>query len=157
MHEICPILNGKLRKRFGHKSLDTYLARISLPIRISQIIKKVWWNYLPRRCIPDRFHRFLGSAMVLRVGSNWRFLRCGWRLGVGSEYRRVNRSGKKTQSRTDELDARVTGEDGDKNRPSLAIPLPYANATSLASIWCMLDRDAKDCFNRGGTSGRTGR
>jgi len=54
----------------------------------------------------------------------------------------------------DELDARVTGEGDDENRRSIAIPLPYENTTSLANLTC---RRIKDCSNRGGTSGRTGR
>jgi len=68
----------------------------------------------------------------------------------------VSRSEKIQRSRTDELDARVIGEGDDKNRRSIAIPLPYANMTSFVSLACRRI-DAKDCSNKGGTSGRTGR
>lgn len=67
----------------------------------------------------------------------------------------MSRSEKIQRSRTDELDARVIGEGDDKNRRSIAIPLPYANMTSFASLACRRI-DAKDCSNKGGTSGRTG-
>lgn len=67
------------------------------------------------------------------------WLTSGCRLGIqeGKQKR------KKTQrSRTDELDARVIDEGGNKNRRSIAIPLPYANTTSLAGSTCRID--AKD-------------
>ena len=65
----------------------------------------------------------------------------------------MNRS-EKNSKKQDELDARVIDEGDDKN-PSIAIPLPYyTNMTSLASLTCRRF-GAKDCSNRGGTSGRT--
>lgn len=45
----------------------------------------------------------------------------------------MNRS-EKNSKKQDELDARVIGEGGDKNRLRIAVPLPYVNATSLASM-----------------------
>ncbi|KYQ57466.1 hypothetical protein ALC60_03427 [Trachymyrmex zeteki] len=100
-----------------------------------------------------RFRFCNGASCQVESKIPLMWLTSGCRLGI---YRRVNRSEKIQRSRTDELDARVTGEGDDKNRRSIAIPLPYANMTSLASLTCRRI-DAKDCSNRGGTSGRTGR
>lgn len=158
-HVSNNILNGEFRKHFKHRqSLGIYLARILLPVRMSWITEEVRWNYncLSCRCIPNSSYRFRfcnGASCQVESKIPLMWLTSGCRLGI---YRRVNRSEKIQRSRTDELDARVTGEGDDKNRRSIAIPLPYANMTSLASLTCRRI-DAKDCSNRGGTSGRTGR
>lgn len=79
------------------------------------------------------------------------WLTSGCRLGIQEGEQK-----RKNSKKQDELDARVIGEGDDQNRRSIAIPLPYANMTLLASLACRRI-DAKDCSNRGGTSGRTDR
>lgn len=58
----------------------------------------------------------------------------GCRLGIqeGEQKRKKNLK----EAGTDELNARVIGDKRmvTKNRRSLAVPLPYENATSLASL-----------------------
>lgn len=144
MHEIwyhlsdC-ILNSKFRKRFGHRqSLGTYSLsiRISLPIRVSRIIKKFRWNYncLPRRCIPDCFHRSrLCNGASCRVGSKipLMWLTSGCRLGIQEgEQKRKNSKKQDGQTRCED-DRRGWWQKSTEYRGSLAV---RKNAISLASL-----------------------
>lgn len=129
------------------QSLGTYLAKISLPIWVNRVIKRVRWNYncLPRRCIPDRFHRSRlcnGASCRVRSKIPLMWLTSGCRLGIQEGESEKNISKKQDGRTRCEGDRRGWWQKSMEHRGSLAVRKCDTSLASLmhvvGSMWRMI-------------------